>query len=312
MKASRILCSLLVLGAFSSNAFAASPLPLPGGKCYEINGGADYNMIIYFENDYPKQADSDLSDINGMFSSANEGAQQCYQNMKSELKKHVIDKITKSDEAIFLLASTDTLASHNYNVKLAKRRAGFAMKALKDAGISDDILTNQVKLFIGGESNAATESSESGSNPKERAIRIIVKQANDYSPPAPYHETPLTINITNHNTTENTITSITSVNVNYAQQKKTEIGLIVSELKRMNGEFDRSHWKTASGNFNGARLASDSIAGVVLGTAGGLITSNVIKKNQIRGGFEDLQCVIGGQVVANYNDEFTTRINLQQ
>lgn len=316
MKISQILCSLFVLSAFSSTAFAAKPLP--DGKCYETHGSADYNMIIYFENDYPKRTDKNLNDINGMFSSATDGAVQCYNNMKSALASDIINKITKEDEAIFLLASTDTLASADYNVALATRRAGFAMKALAEAGIPEDVLNNQVKVFIGGESNAATEISESGSNPKERAIRIIVKQANDYTPPAEYHEVNLANNINITNNTQNTLTSMTSIVLDNSQaaanKKHIEIVSIANDLQNMNNQFerDRSHWKTASGNFNGARLASDSIAGVVLGTAGGLITSNVIKKNQIRSGFEDLQCVIAGQVVADYNDEFTTRINLPQ
>ncbi len=67
-------------------------------------------------------------------------------------------------------------------------------------------------------------------------------------------------------------------------------------------------WKTAEGNFNGARLASDSIAGVVLGTAGGLITSHLVKKGQIKNGFEDIQCTVGGQKVADWGDEFTVGI----
>lgn len=69
-----------------------------------------------------------------------------------------------------------------------------------------------------------------------------------------------------------------------------------------------SVWKTDAGKFNTARLASDSIAGVVLGTAGGIITSKIVKKNQIKNGFEDLKCTIGGQVVATYGDEFTVSI----
>jgi len=73
-------------------------------------------------------------------------------------------------------------------------------------------------------------------------------------------------------------------------------------------EGDLSVWKTSEGNFNGARLASDSIAGVVLGTAGGLITSNVVKKNQVRSGFEDVQCTVGGQKVADWKDEFTVGV----
>lgn len=69
-----------------------------------------------------------------------------------------------------------------------------------------------------------------------------------------------------------------------------------------------SVWKTSEGNFNGARLASDSIAGVVLGTAGGLITSNIVKKNQVKSGFEDVSCTVGGQRVADWADEFTVGI----
>lgn len=73
--------------------------------------------------------------------------------------------------------------------------------------------------------------------------------------------------------------------------------------------FDVSVWKNAQGEFNTARLASDSIAAVVLGTAGGLITSSVMKKNQVEDGFEDLKCVIGGQPVAGWGDEF--RVGIQ-
>ena len=66
-----------------------------------------------------------------------------------------------------------------------------------------------------------------------------------------------------------------------------------------------SVWKNKSGKFNTARLASDSVAGVVLGTAGGLITSNLVRKNQIRTGFEDISCTVGGQKIADWGDEFT-------
>ena len=68
-----------------------------------------------------------------------------------------------------------------------------------------------------------------------------------------------------------------------------------------------SVWKNEEGKFNTARLASDSIAGVVLGTVGGVVTSTVIKKNQVKKGFEDLKCTIGGQDVASFGDEFTVK-----
>ena len=74
------------------------------------------------------------------------------------------------------------------------------------------------------------------------------------------------------------------------------------------GFGDANVWKDADGKFNAARLASDSIAGVVLGTAGGLITSSVMKKKQAEQGFEDLKCVVGGQSVAGWGDEFNVGI----
>ena len=72
--------------------------------------------------------------------------------------------------------------------------------------------------------------------------------------------------------------------------------------------MDISKWKTEEGKFNTSRLASDSIAGVVLGTAGGLITSTVVKKQQVKQGFEDIECTIGGQSVASFGDQFTVGV----
>lgn len=69
-----------------------------------------------------------------------------------------------------------------------------------------------------------------------------------------------------------------------------------------------SVWKNDEGKFNTARLASDSIAGVVLGTVGGVVTSTVMKKNQVKKGFENLKCTIGGQDVAEYADVFEVKL----
>lgn len=82
-----------------------------------------------------------------------------------------------------------------------------------------------------------------------------------------------------------------------------------SNLSGMADGFKVSVWKDEEGNFNTSRLVSDSVAGVVLGTAGGLITSNVVKKNQVENGFEDMKCTIGGQVVADWGDQF--RVGIQ-
>ncbi|MBE6460770.1 MAG: hypothetical protein E7007_02580 [Alphaproteobacteria bacterium] len=68
---------------------------------------------------------------------------------------------------------------------------------------------------------------------------------------------------------------------------------------------DVSVWKNQDGKFNTARLASDATAGVVLGTVGGLLSNKIVKKNQIKKGFDDVKCSVGGQTVADWADEFT-------
>lgn len=70
-----------------------------------------------------------------------------------------------------------------------------------------------------------------------------------------------------------------------------------------NGFGKANQWVNADGGFNTARLASDSVAGVLLGSAGGVITGVVVKKNQVKKGFEDISCSVGGQILGNYGDD---------
>ena len=85
----------------------------------------------------------------------------------------------------------------------------------------------------------------------------------------------------------------------------TDIDTHYYNLSRMRDGLKLSVWRDENGNFNTARLISDSVAGVVLGTVGGIVTSKLVKKNQLKKGFEDLYCAIGGQAVAEYGDDFT-------
>lgn len=78
-----------------------------------------------------------------------------------------------------------------------------------------------------------------------------------------------------------------------------------NKVEKFYNSLGLSVWRDTEGNFNTARLVSDSVAAVALGTVGGIITSKVVKKNQIKQGFEDLHCSVGGQPVAGYGDEFT-------
>ena len=90
-----------------------------------------------------------------------------------------------------------------------------------------------------------------------------------------------------------------------------EVNSAYSQLTAIHNKFrdNVSVWKDAEGNFNTARLASDTVAGVVLGTTGALVTSHVVKKNQVENGFEDIKCTIGGQNVAGWGDQF--RVGIQ-
>ena len=112
----------------------------------------------------------------------------------------------------------------------------------------------------------------------------------------------------------------TQFNIDFAKlenavnvERKTSAGFVrvkksVDALDGLMGGFERNVWRDEDGEFNRARLASDMTAGVVLGTAGGLITSHVMKKKQVENGFEDIQCTIGGQTVAGWGDEFQVGI----
>ncbi len=91
-----------------------------------------------------------------------------------------------------------------------------------------------------------------------------------------------------------------------SQQSKSqrEIKEAAAGISNLAASFKRTVWKNEDGKFNTTRLASDLTAAVVLGTTGGLVTSSVIKKNQVKKGFENIRCVIGGQAVADWGDQF--------
>ncbi len=96
-----------------------------------------------------------------------------------------------------------------------------------------------------------------------------------------------------------------------AQQNAAHVasltGVITKNKQALNeimAGFDVSVWRNDQGKFNTARLLSDSVAGVVLGTAGGLITNKIIKKNQIDKSLDGIKCTVGGQAVADWGDEF--------
>lgn len=129
-------------------------------------------------------------------------------------------------------------------------------------------INNQIKIesYIAGEANA----SKNEENPNDRAVVIWFSTKDEH------------------------ISDADRKTLNDTHTKLMGFGFISAE---------RNVWKDAEGKFNTSRLLSDSVAGVVLGTAGGLITSSVVKKNQLEDGFEDIKCTIGGQTVGAWGDE---------
>ena len=83
----------------------------------------------------------------------------------------------------------------------------------------------------------------------------------------------------------------------------------IDNIFQNNSLFTKSSvWTDDDGGFNTARLVSDSVAGVVLGTVGGVVTSKIIKKNQLKKGMETFRCTIAGQDVASMGDEFNVSV----
>ncbi len=109
-------------------------------------------------------------------------------------------------------------------------------------------------------------------------------------------------------------TSITPISLGVSTKDSNKNNKEISNKKieelsnKIKSGLKVSVWKDKDGKFNKHRLLSDSIAGVVLGTAGGLITSTVMKKVQVKNSYEDIQCTINGQSVASYGDEFSVGI----
>lgn len=165
----------------------------------------------------------------------------------------------------------------------------------------------------GNQTAAAPVDDENGAN----VVAAATDASSDAGAPAPATPAPDTRNECEKNTPGYVVFEGACITTAEQQRIESEraaekarerltkqISDAAQELKSISDGFGQSRWKTADGNFNGARLASDSIAGVVLGTTGGLVTGKVIKKNQIKKGFENIKCVVGGQTVADFGDDF--------
>ena len=254
------------------------PTDLAG--CFEVVDA--WNYWIYFEH-----AKHTLSDT-------------CRAHVVKELNKLLGGQDLSKIGCINMVGYADaTNASGSYdNGKLSLDRANYVQKLVPAN------MQSAVKPRGGGDVTALANDGRGTANAKERSVHVFVGQCL-ITPPTPQGNSQTQV----------------SVNVNINQAVVTEEQLRAESrakilaagkvLDSISGSFKTSVWKNKDGGFNTARLASDGIAGVVLGTAGGLITSNIIKKNQIKSGFEDIQCTISGQVVASFGDDFQVGIGLR-
>ena len=168
-----------------------------------------------------------------------------------------------------LIASTSKSGTNAYNQGLAERRKKTVAKLITDSFIKFENSSDED--WVVGLTNAVTNK-HSKNEWTDRMVMILVSPEGEGS-------------------------SVDFETLARAYMK----------LHKFSDSLEVNVWRDEQGKFNTARLWSDSIAGVVLGTAGGLITSSVVKKNQIQEGFEDIQCVVGGQTVANWGDEFIVK-----
>jgi hypothetical protein len=80
------------------------------------------------------------------------------------------------------------------------------------------------------------------------------------------------------------------------------------EISALNRKFTADGWKDKNGNFNWARLGVDVAAGTVVGAGAGILTHSLVKKSQLKKGYESIQCVYGGgNATAAYDEMFIVR-----
>ena len=283
---------------------------------------ADY--VIYFDNDksdIPKNCKKRVGDV--------------VASLAAE---------AKNIETVLLFGSTDSTGGAMRNAKLGQARANTVAKLLEKEGIATCEYDNKGKFTSNrcarisiGESIYAAVGSNNVSNNIERAVFMFVIYKGDVCDEATLN----TLNALIEKTDGDIKTNLQDAKktcgaenqlllrsgreqimsaINAAVKEYPDLANLVNgnisikilvqniENSRQSLASDASVWRTADGKFNVARLASDSIAGVVLGTAGGIITSNVVKKNQIKRGFDDVMCTVGGQSVADWGDEFRVGI----
>ena len=249
----------------------------------------------------------------------------------------------KNIETVLLFGSTDSTGGAMHNAKLGQERANTVAKLLKEKGIAtceyndEGVISERCARISIGESIYAALGANNWSHNIMRAVFMFVIYKGDVCDAATLKTLDALIAKTSgdigtklqdakktcgkenqlllRSGREQIMSAINAAVEKYPDLAKfvdgnISIKILVQNIEnsRQSLASDASVWRTADGKFNVARLASDSIAGVVLGTAGGIITSNIVKKNQVKRGFDDVMCTVGGQSVADWGDEFRVGI----
>lgn len=280
----------------------------PNDRCYgllrdqysadktNVDGGysEDCTVRIFFLND--------KSDIYS-------GAAGCIDNLKQILQNEIA---AASGKQIYLLGMTDSLAKEQHNINLATARVQTVAELMDSLPGADAV---NFSYYVSGRSQAIAFHDGNGSNsqPVMRSVCVLVnKDGQQPIIPPVYEPQPVQIDVSHTSVT----VANAQINLNGKAQEDAEVTAarnrvndVVAKISALSNDAGRSVWKNKEGGFNTNRLISDSVAGVVLGTAGGLITSHVVKKNQVRSGLEGVHCSIGGQIVADHSDDFVVGIN---
>ena len=201
----------------------------------------------------------------------------CLNRLKNNLKDAINPDMCQT---FSLIGSADGIGDYQYNADLSAKRVSYINNILKDIFKSSKDIENKFDFSNTGRNDAKPDAMD----PKKRFVKINVISKNSCS----------IVNPDDNKGQKDSREKITKLYADLLAVEKANLG--------------KSVWTDKEGNFNKSRLISDSVAGVVLGTAGGLITSSIIKKNQTENGFEDISCTVGGQVVAGWDDEFTVGI----
>ena len=306
----KIFAALTVCGICTSYAGMAAGADLtrlvPNNKCYAVKGDM-YTENASQRSEWPEKCDYRVFFYNDVDTVAPVPDASCVTEVANKINEEA-DRLS-GDEVMYIMGLADSRGHDKYNIDLANRRVNNFI-ALLDADKFDQQNKN-IEYFVAGESDDMASYGGDGrtSHPWSRAVCVIIgRRSGDggtvVTPPNGFVRL-MDINVTRNITTTATVT----IQGKTADESRARIKNLVANLRAAADSLgDGSVWKNKEGGFNSARLVSDSVAGVVLGTAGGLITSHVIKKNQIKGGFEDISCTVGGQVVAGYADDFVVGV----